>query len=419
MKIAILTTFMEFLPGYSLTGIVKDQAKMLAKYGNEVHLFVSEKYHGETFSDEVILHKLIPFTHQKDYRTIRDLTPEHTEVRNKTCEMLCKTLPELGIDIVFTHDFIFVGWFMPYGLGCQDAARRMPKMPWLHWIHSVPTAQSDWWEIKKYGEKSKVVYPNVTDRTRVAEQYRGWDSDVRIIPHIKDLRTYFEYDKETCEFIDTYPGMMQNDIVALLPASVDRLAQKRVRECLWIMAEIKSMGKSVFFCVANQWATGKQQKQDVEVFRQSGVERKLVSGKDFCFTSDYKEGKFGVGIPMRMIRELFLCTNLFLFPTREESFGLVVPEASLAGGPLMVLNKSLQMQMEISGNKALYFDFGSYHSQFEPPSPRYWEFLAKIILARMEESESLKTKTFMRQSYNMDNLYKRYYAPIMAELVHL
>jgi hypothetical protein len=351
---------------------------------------------------------------------MNDLSDAHKLIRKKTEEMLVKRMVELDIDIVFTHDFIFIGWYLPYGLGVQDASKKLPDLGWMHWVHSVPTAMSDWWYIKRdYGPKHKIIYPNKSDRTRVAEQFRGFDDDVRVIPHPKDLRTYFDFDPITRSYIDLYPGLMQADIVALLPASVDRLSSKRVAECMWIMGQIKALGRSVFFLVANQWATGKQQKEDTDRFAAEGGKVKLVRGKDFAFTSDHPDPKLGVGVPMRVIRELFLCTNLFLFPTREESFGLVMPEASLAGGPLMVLNKSLQMQMEVSGNNALYFEFGSYHNKFTPPHGRYWEELAKIILARFDQSESLLTKTFCRKTYNLDNLYTRYYAPVMSELKHL
>lgn len=415
-KVAILTTFMEFQPGYSLTGIVKDQVMMLNRHGHEVHLFVNSGYNGETFPAEVTLHKSIPFSHLVDYKSQYKMSAEHKLLVNTTANALCKELESTGIKIIFTHDFVFTGWNLPYGLACIEVGRRMPDTRWLHWIHSMPSVARDWWNIQTYGKNHKLVFPTASYRTRVAEQYRGMDDNVRIIPHIKDPRTFFDFHEDTLRFIDQNPSVMQADIVQLLPASVDRLEAKRVAEVITIFSELKAMGFSICLVVACQWATGKQQKEDVDRYKQIAKEKGLFVGKEIIFTSEFESPKYDVGIPKHMISQLFLLSNLFIFPTREESFGLVVPEAA-ASGTLLVLNRSLDNQVEITNHEALYFEFGSFHRNFNPPNEQYWAAIAHTIVARLRQSEVLKVKTFCRQTYNMDSLYFRYYAPVMQEAI--
>ncbi len=413
-KIALLTNMMEFLPGYSLTGIVKDQAEMLSKYGNEVHLFVNDKYHGEDFPKTVIMEKKIPFAHLIDYQSKKDITPEHQLIVKQTTEMLIKELADY--DFVYTHDFIFIGWFLPYGLACIEASRKLPDVRWFHWIHSVPSGCKDWWEVKTFGPQHKLVYPNKIDSLRVAESYRGELSDVRVIPHIKDMRSWFDFDEETKEFIDEYPGGMQADVVQIYPASVDRLEAKRVREVILIFSNIKKMGLSVCLIIANQWATTTGHAQSVEQYEKIAQRNGLKVGEEVIFTSRWKKGKYNVGLPKNILRPLMQCANLFIFPTREESFGLVLPEAALSSGCLCVLNKSLTMQLEVSGFTTLYFDFGSFHQQCTHENEAgYFQDIAFIIKGRMLQNESIMCRTFMRQHYNYDYLYAKYYAAYMGE----
>jgi hypothetical protein len=229
MKIAIMTTFMEFQPGYSLTGIVKDQVEMLSRYGNEVHLFVNERYHGEEFPGNVELRKEIPFTHLKDYRSVTEMSDEHKIIRDETAKRIISILSEEKFDVAFTHDYVFIGWNMPYGEACKIAGRQLPDVVWMHWIHSIPSGgPCDWWNINEYGINHKLIYPNETDIIRVAEHYQGQIHDVRCIPHIKDIRTWFEFSDDTRRLIDKYPSILSADFVQLLPASVDRLAAKRI-----------------------------------------------------------------------------------------------------------------------------------------------------------------------------------------------
>lgn len=425
--IAILTNFMEFNEGYSLTGIVKDQVRMLKRAGHEVRLFVNSKYHG-VGDLGVEPELLIPFAHLKDYTSETHVTTEgedghnHTKTKDDTAAMLAQELKE--VDIVFTHDFAFTGWFLPYGLGVRKATKDLPHVRWMHWVHSVPSVNRDWWNMRNYTNAHKLIFPNETDRLRVAEQYQGTIDDVRVIPHIKDLRSWFDFHPDTCEFLDTFPGVMRADVVQVYPASTDRLSAKRVDKVIMIMKALKNMGASVCLVVPNQWATGRQRKEDVDRFYLIASRNGLKRDEEFIFTSEWKPSEenalpdwhYETGVPRHMVRELMQCSNLFVFPTREESFGLVLPEAALAGGVLCVLNKSLQMQLEISGHTGVYFDFGSFHNTTNhPDEAKFLRDVAAIIRGRMSQSEAIKTKTFMRQRYNFDYLYDNYYAPVMAE----
>jgi hypothetical protein len=186
-----------------------------------------------------------------------------------------------------------------------------------------------------------------------------------------------------------------------------------VLEVIRIFSELKKAGRSVCLLVANQWATTRTHKEAIGNYEYYAHNCGLTPA-EFCFTSTLGKDR-EVGISQQAIRDLFLLSNLFIFPTREESFGLVVPEAGLSGC-MMVLNKSLQMQAEISGYNALYFDFGSFTHNFQcEDEDKYYKEIAHIIAGKMQQDTAIKCKTFFRQNNNRQSLYKKYYAPIMGE----
>lgn len=416
MNVAILTNFQDFNPGYSLTSIVQDQIEMLTRHGNKVHLFVCEVYN-EAFDPpwpkSLAVHKVTPFGDLIDYKKKADMSKEHYGLAEKTRDVLNETFNKLNIDIAFTHDWIFTGWNLPYARGIAMATGTLRDIRWLHWVHSVPSQKYDWWKIKEYGKQHKIIFPNSTDALRVAEAFQGELEDVRVIPHIKDLRTFYGFHTDTCKFIDDYPNVMQADIVQIYPASTDRLRAKGIDILCDIFGAIKERGLKVCLVIANQWATGKDRKESLDKYYKLAARKGLSRDSEFIFTSEWDK-RFETGIPRSMLRELLLCSNLFIFPTMEESFGLVGPEAALAGN-FMVLNYSLYMMREVFGGIGLYHDFGSFHNAFTPPHKDYYKELSTIILGRMYNNEAVRTKTFCRKTYNMDALYLNIYEPLMME----
>jgi hypothetical protein len=360
----------------------------------------------------------MPETDLVDYRKREDISEEHQAIAEATGEVLAKFIDEFNIHMLFSHDLIFTGWNLPYGIGIKEAGVMQPRARWMHWIHSIPTARTDeifnWWNIREYGKAHKLIFPNNTERRRVAEQFQGEINDVRVIPHIKDPRTWWDFCEDTINFLDDFPEVMQADIIQVYPASTDRLTAKRVHIVTKMFGEFKKRGFKVALIIANQWATGTQRKEDLVKFYKRVRLAGLKINEEVIFTSEWQD-EFATGIPRRMVRELMLISNMFIFPTREESFGLVGPEAALSGC-YMVLNKSLDLMQEVHGLTGLFIDFGGFANPFEPANPKkYYEGVSQIILGRMRDNEVINSMTFHRKAYNYDNLYNKAYLPTMME----
>lgn len=422
-RIAILTNFLEFHPGYSLTGIVRDQCRMLKSYGYDVTIFVSEKYiaddPGRHFFKKlgVKIYPTIPQPDLIDYRSEHDITTAHKQDAVLISNVLSDFL--IDYDFVLTHDWIFTGWNLPYSLALMDTGKRLreaeKRVRFLHWIHSIPMSGFDWWDLRRYGPGHKIVYPNKTDRLRVASAYRCKVADVKVIPHIKDLRSYMEFDHDTCSIIDQFPALLQADIVQVYPVGSDRLKAKHLRDVIVLFNRFKKRGFSVCLCVCNSWATGREPMQDLEYFERV-ARRNGLSKSEFFFTSRL-DAKFTTGVPLRVVRELFMCSNVMIYPTQEESFGLIGVEAALAGGCLVVLNKSLDMMLEVHGFSSLFVDFGSFElrPKWTVTEAEYFDNVADLIVGRMRENESINCKTFHRQFHNWDHIFNKHYRPIFGE----
>lgn len=479
-NVALLTNFMEFNPGHSLTGIVIDQAHMLVRHGHKVFIYVSEQFNPKYNEDsglsgilkkypgQLQIQEKTKFMHLIDYTTQEDITPDHVRQAREWGEDLALDLIDNNIHVVYTHDFIFTGWNLPFAQALKTTQDLFYSEDYYcafyHWIHSVPSAHRDWWNIEKYGPNHQIVFPNRTTIMQVAENFNTTPARVRIIPHIKDIRTWYDFSSRTMDFLDKYPSILSSDVVQVYPCSTDRLSAKQLDIVIRIFGEFKKMKMNVCLIAANQWATGRQPMENIRKYTHLAVQQGLEYGKEFLFTSEFlshediaeeiyacdtdsgldevrekmkgmgivpkgwqQQGEtleekqmtlcefvrpYARGIDRRMLRELQLCSSLFVFPTKEESFGLVGPESSFSGC-LNVNNRSLTMMSEVMGHMAPSFDFGSFHMIHEPTQDQgYIHQVAVAILHRLFMNESVLTKNYCRIRYNMDHLYFRYYKPL-------
>jgi len=131
MKIAVLTTFYNFDNSYSLCSVVESQLVSLKKNKYEVVLFVHDNFTDDAKVPEgVEIRKIVPrFPGLVDYSANQEVPPSLEEDANRVYEALKEGTKD--IDVIFEHDMIFQGWFLPYCIAIHKLARES-KIKWFH-----------------------------------------------------------------------------------------------------------------------------------------------------------------------------------------------------------------------------------------------------------------------------------------------
>ena len=180
--------------------------------------------------------------------------------------------------------------------------------------------------------------------------------------------------------------------------------------------------KSVRLVVCNQWCTIDAHRKTVQQYLDLGQKWGLTPDKDLIFTSRFqvdRDPNWELGIPEKMVSELMLLGNLFFFATNHESFGLVLPEASLMGGALVVSNGNLDMMREITGNNGLFWPLPSNTVDWKADNEKkHFTEVAKVIMHRLETEMGIKMKTHFRQRFNMDYIWRTQLEPAMLALIN-
>ena len=422
LRVGILTTFYCWDPAFSLTTVVGQQLQMLVKYGYKPVLFVLA-----TFKDDdkvpagVEIRKVIPQLILEPYAN-RDISKLGTDVE------LAKTAMEenmVDLDACLTHDIIFINSYLPYNIAMRKAIDgKLSKVKWLHWMHSGPSARpnldgSVWDNLYTLPKNSRLVYMNHTDTVRAAEMYGIWPKDVRTIFNPMDVRELFDFHPLTRELIDAY-DMMSSDIVISYPLSTTRMndSGKQLSKVVWIASHLKKQGLSVRLIVPNAHANGESEKLAIEEMRRFADECGL-GRNEFIFTSLFDAPEWEHGVPHEVVKDFFLLSNIFIFPSVSENCPLVLLEA-MAGKNILILNKNFPAMKDFALEAAFYFEFGSlvesvnYHNGIS----NYLADVAKIIVSEYENNKVIKANTRLRQKFNIDTIFKRQLEPAILELVN-
>lgn len=411
MEICIIAPLKSADATYSVAGVIRAQAAVLAAHRHKVTIMVNEDFTGPGIQGASLL-KILPSTDLIDYRSKLNISQAHEEFATEVAVILSSRIYQY--DMIITHDLIFTGWNLPYALAIMSASAENDETTprWYHWIHSFPYVIKDWWDMNYYEGSHTVVYPNSISLKYISDVFNT--SDILSIPHIVDPRIINRFSDQAKDIVDLVPSLLTADVVQIYPAATDRFESKGIRELTNLFSLIKRSGRSVCLVIANQFSGRRESRLVDPVHYYENVARRcgLEPYVDYVFTSELFSGKYVEGLPQKILFELMTLSNLFVIPSKSESFGLGLLEAITSGTVVCVANEHLNLPI----HQYTSFDFKAPNETDQFIDIKKLSELVDWIINEMEINQVIKAKTLARQQFNPISIYQQYYKPIISSL---
>lgn len=438
-RVAILTSLVDFSMAYSLVGIILDQARALKKHGYEYDLLCIKNFNRHDAdsikSERLKVRYILPQTRLYDYRpdepakkTERDKNGNVVLGFEEQVEVHFGGDPEKGwigyrealrdYDVIIDHDLMFLSWHLPQNAAIRRCIEIWPKKNWLHWVHSGPSSPpGNLCEPSTLrfsaAPNSHYVYLNETQALEYSLMINTSKSHVSTVYNPKDIRDVYGFHPETNEMIDRY-NLFDHDILVIYPFSTPRWKEKGVRQLVRIVQFWKKQGIRGRLVLINAHCNSDVDKPKIEAIEAYCKVADLQLDDDVIMTSrfadeiDRKIWRYTV--PFRVVRELVLLSNCFIFPSVSECCSLIQAEASIAG-KFMVLNRDFPPMLEFSHPSTMNYEF----TKNDPDvNLVYYECIAREIWLNLKGDSAIMNATQARRTfYNRDWIFKQQLEPLL------
>jgi glycosyltransferase involved in cell wall biosynthesis len=418
-RVAIYTTFNSADYAYSLNRVVQDQIKMLVAHDYKPLVLVVDGFKPmDAYAlPGVSLFYLPTATMSNEGQLPENWQEEVEKVYLKLKEGL------KDIDVVITHDIISQPASMIYNLAGRKVTDEMPNLRWLHWIHSVFSSnmESNRLEASQKGREkwphSYIVFPNSYDIPRVAKNFHVEEPDVKWCPHPTDIEEFFDMHEVSSRFIREKKILLA-DIIMVYPCRLDRGKQPHL--LVELAGAIKRKGRSVKLIFMDFHSTGGDKVTYREEMKEQMKELNLTD-EDVLFFSEF-DPKFKYEAPHQVVKDLMCVSNVFMMPSRSETYSLVAQEAILTGN-FVILNHDFFPFRSIFGDLPKYYQFSSnisisgYDGATDTTYGNieaYFDDIANYIIYMTNFDKVLALKTKIRKERNIYAVFKEYFEPLLA-----
>lgn len=419
-QVFILTNFSAYLKSYSPIIVVGEQINMLLRNGYEPVLIASEGWNPP--EDSI-------FNQVRTVRLYQPVIDGHivdkafeTEV-DKIYEELNTALPDDAV--VFTHDLIFLPDYVKHNVACRRIAAERSGIRWFHMIHSATSPGTLIQEREMFGEQynkhlsekfpnSAVMFPNGYDIPRVAKNFGYEEDEVFEVPHPTNPVEGMEY---IVKRVYDDKRLWEKEVLMIYPLRLDRGKQAEMNVRLIAACKEEGMTSHLIFC--DFQSTG----DDKVTYREElkALARELKAEDCVTFLSEFDDSAH-MESSHKVVLDLFTLSNIFMLPSKSETYSLVAQEAMLKGN-LAILNHDFMPMRQIYGKNAIYRQFSSniaFDGQDGEINTEYsnidgfFKDMANNVKYWLENDRVLRAKSWVRVYRNPDYVFQEFIESLLT-----
>lgn len=423
-KLAILTDFVGYLESYSIAQIVRQQMRMLKQNGYKFRFIqrTTDIAEWEKYTDDIcVIPDYICGNRGETEDILKRTGKSWAELVKETYDALELHLKDM--DIVITHDLIYQSCDNIQDEAAALYAKNHPNVLWLHWVHSASNPAGLNKQVgKNVYANSFVIYPNQRDIFKVVANLKVPPEKVKVVPHAMDYVDFFDMHPITEKIIES-TGIMEADVVCCYPLRLDR--GKQPEFCIKIMNQIRDHFKrKIQLVFVDFQSTG----GDKVNYREELIAMAASYGwqdDELIFMSQFHPDCF-MQTPKKVIRDLFLLSNVYIHPSKSETYSLTTQEARACKN-MLVLNFDFPAMRAMYGEDPIYRKFSSNTCIVEDnPNPNtatqtgyvrgvdnYCMEIAGRILYYLDKQAVVKMSDETRKNKNLQTVFKRHIEPLL------
>jgi len=412
-SVCIVTNFSQNFSAYSLCIVNERIMKMLVENEYKISVVVMESFKAEGIYEDpnVELIRIPQIKCHNEWKDESDI--EIVEDSQAIYDVLSKHFNEKKIDCVISHDLFFQAATQKLDNACRRIAKDFLNIRWLHWVHSCAT---DGKKREKF-PNSFVVYPNSYDIPRVARAFGYEEDEIKVVPHPIDICGFFDMHPLSEKIIKKY-NILDADVIMTYPLRLDRGKQPEM--CIKTMKQLKKLGKKTRLIFMDFHSTGGDKAKYREELKTMAIDGGLNSD-EVIFVSE-QDPSLKLEAPRKMVKDFMEISNVFIQPSRSETFSLVAQEAMVTGN-FCILNFDFAPMRSIYGNNPLYRKFSStiditngLDGNTETTygnEDNYFKDIAGYICYVLETERTTAQRTIVRQTMNLKAVFKKYLEPLL------